>query len=219
MTVVADVGTVTIRLEGDCAGSVECGPLADRVHEQLSGGGYSHACSTLPLPADMAAYLAEHRTARKRAAQAARLGYTFAPFSRENHADGIHAINVSMPERQGRPMSAGYRERPSFSPLPDYPCDRHRITAYGVRAADGTLAAYCVIYRVGDLVMFSQILGHGDHLDAGIMYLLVSEVVREQAAAGPGTAFYNRHDSGRGGGLRWMKERLGFTATRVDWRL
>src|SRR5207253_3215082 len=116
---------------------------------------YDYPISVLELPADFHAYLSEHRTARKRAARAARLGYQFAEIDREDHSDAIHAINVSAPERQGRPMSDGYLERVEYGPLPEFPCARHAITTYGVVDEGGVLRAYTWVYRVGDLTMFS----------------------------------------------------------------
>jgi hypothetical protein len=65
--------------------------------------------------------------------------------------------------------------------------------------------------------MVSMILGHGDHLNDGIMFLLFQGVVEHQAGLG-GSFFYNRADSG-GEGLRWFKARLGFEAADIEWAL
>ena len=110
-------------------------------------------------------------------------------------------------------MSSGYLERPTFSPLPDYPCPRHRINTYGVLAGD-TLVAYLVLYLSGDMAMVSQILGHADHMRNDVMYLLVVEALRETPP--PVKVFYNRHDGGTEG-LRYFKERLGFQPEKVTW--
>jgi hypothetical protein len=201
-----------------CIRAAGCVSFSVPLHSQLSTGRYDWPASILPLDG-VSVYLATHRTARKRARHARTLGYTFQPIRREQHEDEIHAINVSMPERQGRPMSAGYLKRPSFDPLPDYPCRRHRIDTYGVVAPDGALVAYIVIYVCGELAMVSQILGHADHLKADIMFLLAVGAFRATLGrSGPVTAFYNRHDSG-GPGLRFHKERLGFAPERVAWSL
>lgn len=115
-------------------------------------------------------------------------------------------------------MSAGYRERPTFTPLPTYPCSRHRITAYGVFTANAELVAYLVLYVCGDLALVSQILGHANHLQNDVMYLLTVETLRHTLErSGPAVAFYNRHDSGTDG-LRYFKERLGFQPARVEWQ-
>lgn len=208
-----------INLEGGCTADGECAWLADKTHGQMDGGNYSRGVSVMQLPESFDAYLGSVRTARKRASHAQRLGYVFDVIDRSQHEDEIYAINTSLPERQGRPMSAGYRQRLTFSPLPQYPCTRHEIDTYGVFAEEGTLVAYLVAHRVGELVLVSQILGHGEHLAGDIMYLLFTQMVRDQIdGSGPGVVFYNRHDSGTDG-LRYFKERVGLLPTDVEWVL
>lgn len=188
-----------------------CLEMAWQLHRQLSNG-YTRDASTMPL-GDFGEYLETHRTARKRAARAARLGYRFEEMERERYEDDVFAINVSTPERQGRPMSDGYLERPVFSPNPCL-CPLHHVYTYGVLRND-TLVAYLWMYRSGELAMISSILGHADHLEDDVMYLLATEAIREQSAFG-GTLFYNLHDSGTDG-LRYFKERLGLAACDVRW--
>jgi hypothetical protein len=205
---------VNINLEGDCG--PDCAQLAESKHEQLSNGRYTFPCSILELPESIEAHLATHRTARKRAGRSRRLGYTFAEIDRTRHEQDVFEINTSTDHRQGRPMSEGYRQPVKFSPL-NYDCSRHSVNTYGVLKGE-KLVAYTWIYRVGELVMFSQILGHADHLAADIMYLLVNGTLEAEIRNGPGFAFYNRHDSGTDG-LRYFKERLGFRPARVEWVL
>lgn len=168
----------------------------------------------LPLPDTLEEWRAGHRTARKRADRASRLGYKFAPVARHEHADDIHAINTSLPERQGRPMSPGYQEPPSTTPDPMWPCPHHGVHPYGV-FHDDRLVAYLWCYRSGDLALVSSILGHGDHLRNDVMYLLAAGTIDAELEHG-GFLIYNRHDSG-GDGLRYYKERVGFQPTRVTW--
>jgi hypothetical protein len=129
----------------------------------------------------------------------------------------MFAINTSLARRQGRPMTDSYLQPPDVTPLPDYPCDRHAIRPYGVFHGD-QLRAYLFLYRAGELALVSSILGHGAYLADNIMYLLVAEMLEVESAYGPGTVVYNRHDSGTDG-LRFFKERVGFTATEVLWAL
>ena len=220
MTVAVDTRTlVEIHLEGDCETSSHCAALAKQLHEQLDSGAYRWPCSALELPESLGAYLVERRTARKRANQAQRLGYRFERIDRSLFEQDVFEINTSAPERQGRPMSAGYLQPVTFSPLPDYTCPRHGIHTYGVLDAGGSLRAYTWVYRVGELVMFSSILGHADHLEREIMYLLmVGALGVEITEHGPGVAWYNRHDSGTEG-LRFFKERCGFRPVECRWHL
>lgn len=207
----AMVVATRIGLEVFCAYDV-CTQFAKPLLDQLAEG--YEECAVLPLTgAD--GWREAHRTARKRADRAARRGYRFRVIERHTRSAEIHAINVSSSERQGRPMSAGYLQPPTTTPLPDYPCARHGVRTYGVETPDGILVAYLWLYRAGDLALVSQILGHADHLENEVMYLLVQGAVEAEAEAG-GFMVYNRFDSGSDG-LRFFKERTGFVPTVVEW--
>jgi hypothetical protein len=200
-----------IGLEVSCQDPV-CTQFAHPLFEQLREG-YDE-CAVLLLES-VWAWRQAHRTARKRADRAARRGYVFAPVARHERADEVQAINLSASHRQGRQMSAGYLQPPTTTPLPDYPCARHGVHTYGVEDSAGLLAAYSWVYRAGDLALVSQILGHADHLDSEIMYLLVQGVVAAESPLG-GFLVYNRFDSGTDG-LRFFKTRCGFDRTQVEW--
>lgn len=202
---------VAIDLSADHASS-HCQEMSWQLHQQLSNG-YTRGASILALPEDFGGYVAARRTARKRATRAARLGYRFTEIERRNHEADIFAINTSAPIRQGRPMSDGYLREQHFSPNP-LVCGQHHVYTYGVVSA-GRLVAYLWLYRCGELAMISSILGHADHLADDVMYLLVTETIREQIPLG-GTLFYNLHSSGTDG-LRFFKERLGLTSAEVAW--
>lgn len=204
---------VSISFEAECCGS----PLAAQLHAQLSAGRYSYPASVMPLPLDIEAHLAEHRTFRKRAQRARNRGFGFSPIDRALYEDDVYAINTSAPERQGRPMSEGYQQPVRFGSLGPQPCDRHGIHTYGVLQGL-RLRAYTWIYRAGELVMVSSILGHAAYLADDIMYELMRGALATEAQYGPGVVFYNRHDSGTEG-LRYFKEKLGLRPGRVDWRL
>lgn len=190
-----------------------CSDFAYPLWKQLRTG-YDR-CSVLPVPDSFEEWRQEHKTARKRADRAIRLGYGFRIIKREERNDEIHAINTSLERRQGRPMTDAYHRKPRHEPLPDYPCDRHRVSTYGVVAPNGKLVAYLWLYRAGDLALVSSILGHGDHLANDIMYLLFQGAVIRESQYG-GFFVYNRHDSGTDG-LRYFKQKLGFQPTDVEW--
>jgi hypothetical protein len=206
--------SLTIPLIGDHG--PDCAEFARPLYVQLAGGAYDR-CSVLPAPAGVDEWRGWHRTARKRADRAERLGYIAGAIRRHERADEIHAINLSTPDRQGRPMADSYRTPPSREPLPAYPCIQHAIRTYGVEGDDGVLVGYLTLYRSGDLALVSQILGHADHLRNDVMFLLFQAVVAIESIRCPGGWFvYNRHDSGTDG-LRFFKERLGFREATVEW--
>lgn len=150
--------------------------------------------------------------------RAERLGYTFGEVDYSQHADDIFVINTSLTERQGRPMTDGYTTRRAHGKLSadQTRCPQHRTHTYGVTAR-GKLVAYSTVHRAGALAMVSMILGHGDHLDNGIMYLLFAGIVEDQAGRS-GYFFYNRFDSGTEG-LRFYKTRVGFEPADIEWVL
>lgn len=211
MTVLAPAKT-TINLEAACDYS-ECAEFAFPLWKQLAGG--YDVCSVMPLPSSVDEWRAEHRTARKRADRADRRGYRFVDVVHHERVDEIHAINTSTDQRQGRPMSDGYRQRPSETPDPAYPCSRHGVHRYGVETYHGKLVAYLWLYRGGQLALVSQILGHSAHLEDEVMYLLWQGMI-ERELGEPGFVVYNRHDSGTDG-LRFYKERVGLAETGVEW--
>jgi hypothetical protein len=207
---------LTLRLLGPC-NVPGCVDSASPLHQQLSTG-YEH-CSTLVIPETIGEWTSAHRTARKRSARARRLGYVGMTIrDRGAYADDIYEINVSAPERQGRPMSPGYHARPSSARDSTPLCPLHGVHAYGVFSPDGPLVAYLWVYRAGDLALVSSILGHADHLKNDVMYELFEAALSGEIEAGEGVVTYNRADSGTDG-LRFFKERLGFSGADVEWLL
>lgn len=205
----AEATSISLGLDHD----QPCADFAAPLYLQLSRGNYDR-CSVLPLPETIETWRAAHRTARKRADRAERLGYRFAEINRANYGDDIYAINTSLQERQGRPMSAGYREHVQYPPDPSYPCPLHAVRAYGVLKGE-TLVAYLWLYRAGDLALVSSILGHGDHLADDVMYLLMQGTIAQELAWET-FLVYNRWDSGTDG-LRYYKTRCGFEEREVRW--
>jgi hypothetical protein len=205
--------SVYLQLLGSCGD--ECRAFALPLYDQLGSGAYDE-CSVLALRGSVLDWQAAHRTARKRAWRAERFGYRFAEVARHEHVDDVFAVNTSMPERQGRPMSAGYLVPPSPTPDPEYLCPLHGVHPYGV-LLDDELVAYLWCYRSGDLALVSSILGHAEHLRFDVMYLLMRGTIEAELDLG-GFLVYNRHDSGTPG-LRFYKERCGFEPTEVAWAL
>jgi hypothetical protein len=200
-----------IGLETSCMDPV-CTQFAFPLYEQLSDG--YEECAVLELTGAWV-WRERHRTARKRADRASRRGYVCGLVERHTRSLEVQAINLSAHARQGKPMSAGYLQPPSTTPLPDYPCPRHGVHTYGVETDTGVLVAYLWVYRAGDLALVSQILGHAKHLEHEVMYLLVQGVVEAESDLG-GYLVYNRWDSGTDG-LRFFKRHAGFAPANVEW--
>ncbi len=217
MSVAEVTQTTTIRLLGDCSvADLFCVPLMEKIRGTVDKPKYRSGAAIMEMPESREAWEAEHRTARKRAWRSERLGYRFAEIDRSFYDADIYAINVSLAQRQGRPMSAGYLEYHRQGKLPNYPCERHNIRSYGV-LKDEMLVAYMSLYRIHELALVSMILGHGQHLRSDIMYLLFAGMVEDQAPHG-GWLYYNRWDSGQEG-LRYYKSKVGFREGDIRWEL
>jgi len=204
-----------IELVGEC-NTGSCLEFALNLHKAVMDRKYRIGASIMPTPETLLDWRAMHRTARKRADRCERMGYHFATVDYSLHSDDMYAINTSLPTRQGRPMSDGYLKKVERGKLPEFPCAAHRTNTYGVMSGR-RLVAYMTLHRAGELALVSMILGHGDHLRDDIMYLLFQGMVEDQSGQG-GILYYNRHDSGREG-LRFFKERLGFSEGSVEWIL
>jgi hypothetical protein len=203
-----------VDLVGDCA-EQGCVDHAQHLAETLASVRYQQGVSIMACPASLEEWRAEHRTARKRADRCERRGYVFNEVDYSQYPDDIHAINTSLEQRQGRPMADGYLHRIERGRLPQFPCDLHNTRTYGVLSPRLNLVAYMTLHRSNELAMMSMILGHGDYLTDEIMYLLFAGMVEDQSG-NPGILYYNRHDSGQEG-LRFYKERVGFSEGDVAW--
>lgn len=207
------VEALPVALELDCP-HLLCQRFSHPLYEQMSEERFKHMAA-MPLP-DMAEWAAEHRTARKRANRAERRGYTFHEIRRELHSDELFLINTSADRRQGRPMSESYTKRYEYGPLPEYPCERHQVRTYGVKAPDGQLVAYLWLYVAGQLRLCSSIIGHAAHLENEIMYLLFRGMLEAEQRDPDGVVMYHTWDNGTDG-LRFYKERVGLRDTAIGW--
>lgn len=153
---------------------------------------------------------------RRKARRADKKGYRYGRFLAKSKLDELLAVNASAPERQGRPMDEPYLDADTFARSLD------RTPEFrGIFDPSGALAAYAEVQTCGDLFLLSRLLGHADHLDDGVMYLLISEVVREMTLRRNETGHpaWGMYDTmiGAPPGLRFFKERLGFRPYNVRW--
>jgi hypothetical protein len=156
---------------------------------------------------------------RQKVRRATKLGYEFRPFEHDDHRDEIYAINTSLPTRQGGRMSEAYRTPPADEPpSTTWSCPRHRRAYHGV-FKDGRLYAYANVVQCGEAMIFSRLLGHGEHLDDGIVNLLVYEAARHcRRESATRYAVYHLADNGTEG-LQFFKRKMGFIGHRVQWEL
>ena len=210
--------TIRVSLHGGCTKMDQvCRRIATAEHALLNIAKYTEGQAVARI-ASSADWLNSHRTARKRALRADRLGYLVKTFEPSEFYADLLAINRSTPERQGRAMNSSYWDLQPTGPMLPMNCELHHRLEYGVFSADGHLVGYAGMIRCGELLHVSMFLGKWDLLDDGIMYLLMREVLRVESLYGPVVLFYNRYDSGTDG-LRFYKDRIGLTEQDVEWTL
>lgn len=143
--------------------------------------------------------------------KAARKGYTFKDLDPHKHDEEILSINGSASERQGKGMDDSYRKKI------DYPVNKRNLY-FGIYQ-EKTLVAYIWVVLTGELAILNRLLGHAEHLDAGIMYQMVSGVIG-QLIKDHHEIKYVMYDTmmGAGDGLKLFKKRCGFKAYRVNWK-
>jgi glycosyltransferase involved in cell wall biosynthesis len=145
------------------------------------------------------------------AQRARKRGYIFAPIDRNAYVDQIHAINTSLTERQGRPMTAAYTFRAQhFDQLPNY-------RYYGVLAPCGKLVAYANMGFYGDFAALAQLMGYRNN--DGIVHLLIVDLVSSLITEG--RARFLMYDTffGASEGMQSFKRMLGFRPHYVSYEL
>jgi hypothetical protein len=167
-------------------------------------------------------------------------GYVCKPFAWRLFIPDIHDVNHSKAVRSGGAMRGSYlRTIEEMGGAPDrehrvaWPtCPDHWALTFGAFLpelghrqgsvqVDQRLVAYISLRRCGDVALYSQILGHGDHLDNGVLVLLHHEVIRwisEQLNDGYTRSLrFIMYGGAQNGGesLFRFKRQAGFTAHHV----
>ncbi|MBB1059033.1 hypothetical protein [Marilutibacter spongiae] len=162
-------------------------------------------------------------------------GYYVKPFAWKLFIPDVHAANTSKEVRSGGAIrSTLTKSIDEMGGAPDrmfevaFPkCTRHWAMTFGVFQSepghvqgsvqvDERLGGYISLRRTGDLAVYSQILGHGEHLDNGVLTLLHHEVVKwlvdhaDTHAKGLKYLMYGGKENGTSELLRF-KRQAGFT--------
>lgn len=145
------------------------------------------------------------------AKRAQKRGYVFRAIDRNDYIDQIHAINISLDQRQGRPMDARYSEkRETFE-------KRAHFRYYGIFDTQEQLVAYANLGLYGNFAAFSQMLGMRNN-DGIMHFLLVESICR---LIDDKQVRYVMYDTffGAQPGLRSFKTILGFQPYRARYSL
>lgn len=157
--------------------------------------------------------------ARNMIRKAQRQGYAYRKVDPDDHLDDVLTIRTSNPERQGVPIPDYYKVRPTRMIEEPFRngCGRHGEGFFGV-FKDDKLVAYTTIFFYGGFGQVNHILGHAEHLQEGVMNLLVSEMVRETIEQRPWVKALNYlypHSANANTGIGLFKRSIGFFPERI----
>lgn len=170
---------------------------------------------------------------------AARKGYRARQFMLTSHVEDMHAIRTSMAFRAAGPVFDRWFLKPEHiaepaterQPVAAPCCPVHWTIWWGVFAPEPgyrqndvevgeRLVAYVKVMRIGDVVHYTEIMGHRDRLVDGVMMLLHHEITRwlidapEPAAKDVKLLLYGAAEHGGTGLITW-KKRAGFVPGRL----
>lgn len=203
----------------------ECGydvTACERHWPGLYYGPGSPPAAAIPLSLTYVELMASVKNGKRDARGAARLGYTVRRFHYPCFHTDLDAIHHSLERRSGGAMRGHYRDHlPPDEPMREPEkarCMFHWRYDFGVFAPDGHLVGYIGLVRVGETATYMQIMGHGDHLKNGVMFLLHFELMRwalsrPQELEGVSHIWYTNF---RGpSGLATWKRKAGFQEVRL----
>lgn len=154
---------------------------------------------------------------KRRLKKATTLGYRYEKIAGPVEIDQIIAVNRSLSVRGGLPMDPMYFDQVQFEEI---------LAAHDqihvVKSPEGRIVAYALVPNIGDLWLVEYVLGHGHHLNSGMMYLLMTRIIEEKfelakAGSNPQWIMYDTL-LGASPGRRQFKYVLGFSPYWVRWR-
>lgn len=214
-----------------------------RVGDRRSGLRLTPMMVRVPDFADIAAFDAvlKRRSSRtlSKIRAARRKGYRVGQFMLTAHVEDMHAIRTSMAFRAAGPVFDRWFLKPEHIARPATEaqnvaspcCPMHWTIWWGVFAPEPghrqngvevgeRLVAYVKVMRIGDVVHYTEIMGHRDRLADGVMLLLHHAITRwlieapEPAAQDVKVLLYGAAEHGGTGLLTW-KKRAGFMPGRL----
>lgn len=144
-----------------------------------------------------------------------KFGYYTKYFDQAKHLEELYEINTSSSERQGHKMSEQYLEK--VQPEEKKDC----IKYFGVFNSEDKLVGYIRLIITPYLYIISKLLGHKEHLDNNIMYLLLHDLTVDLINNGVEEDYeqYFMYDTYFGGseGIKLYKKRNCFKPFKVKW--
>jgi len=145
--------------------------------------------------------------------KALKAGYVFSELDPVKYSDAIYTINNSSNSRQGREMDSAYKKRDLVYPI------NNQNVYFGIFKGDD-LVAYVWFVKSGELLLLNRVMGHANHLDFGVVYLLMTSAV-QHCIKYYSEVKYAMYDTffGASDGLKLFKKRCGFKPYKVVWKI
>lgn len=142
--------------------------------------------------------------------KAQKTGYYYKEVNPNDYIDDIYQIRISDLNRQGRSIPDYYKVKPKFIiDESKNKCILHQMKFFGL-FHDNTLCAYITIKSFGELAQIDHILGHKEHLQYGIMNLLVYSMIESLIKSNSSIKFINYLYMSSKSTMSSFKRSLGF---------
>lgn len=173
----------------------------------------------LPIPDTFDEYVRgkTKQALRTNVSRAVKNGYFCSYFNGLDYIDDIMEINLSSEIRGGRKMEERYT---SCSMVKDFLLGSPVM--FGTFTSEGKLVGYIHVLITGTMMATNKILGHADHLDDGIMYFMIAELVKRKIEEKTNVThvMYASYLSGRShAGYTYFKRKCGFEGCNVRFHL
>ncbi len=149
--------------------------------------------------------------------KATKNGYHCECFNGLEYFKDIMEINCSSKFRGGKEMEEKYTDEKMVE---EYL--RTSPVLFGTFTEDGKLIAYIQLLRINKMLITNKILGHADFLENGLMYFMISQLVKSviQDKDDASHIMYAKYLVGRThAGYTYFKERCGFNGVNVRFHL
>jgi hypothetical protein len=181
----------------------------------LASGRWGRAAVNLPTEPEAYSRGRSRQALRTNRTRALELGYQPCTLDPRTYATARHACYRSTEIRQGAPVTI------EMWPFDGEPDDSTMLLS-GCRDRSGELVAVSRILVSGELAWIRNLVGHADHLDSGVMYLLVEHCVeRIVAEHGRHKQMWLLLDGYFDGspGLRYFMQRIGMSPWNIRFSL
>ena len=177
------------------------------------------ALCRMPLSKDQY-FMTIEASARRNFKKSVKQGFTFAPIDYNEHLDAVWDILRSAPVRQGNMPDEMLNNRPTPHSDPKSKSYYHDYPYFGVFSPEGKLVAYSSCLIAGELAMITDIYGHADYLEEGIVPMMIIEIGKWLYDHYPASIWFGYGTYfGAMENMRRFKRKFNFMPYRVKWIL